>query len=91
MNNDIVKKGELKQIKDVTPLDDYVLLLEFKSGEKRLFDVKPLLDKPVFQPLRDKELFTKVHVVFDYTIAWNNEIDLCPDSLYLASIPVESV
>ncbi|HML89906.1 MAG TPA: DUF2442 domain-containing protein [Methylomusa anaerophila] len=78
----------IKQVKSVTPLDDYELLLEFNTGEKRIFDVKPLLDKPVFQPLRNKELFKKVHIVFDYTIAWNDDIDMCPDNLYLQSVPV---
>jgi hypothetical protein len=34
-------------------------------------DVKPLLAKPVFQPLKDKVLFEKVHIIYDYTIAWN--------------------
>ncbi|BBB91505.1 DUF2442 domain-containing protein [Methylomusa anaerophila] len=82
------KVNLIKQVKSVTPLDDYELLLEFNTGEKRIFDVKPLLDKPVFQPLRNKELFKKVHIVFDYTIAWNDDIDMCPDNLYLQSVPV---
>lgn len=87
--NEIISKGEVKSIKSVAPLDDFMLLLEFNNEEKRVFDVKPLLDKPVFQPLKDMELFRKVHIIYDYTIAWNDEIDMCPDSLYLDSIPFE--
>ncbi len=84
------KRNELQQIIKVFPLEDYMLLLEFKSGEKRLYDVKPLLDKPIFRPLENKEFFNKVHVIYDYTIAWNDSIDMCPDSLYLLSIPYEA-
>jgi len=85
--NEIISKGEVKSIKSVAPLDNFMLLIEFSNEEKRVFDVKPLLDKPVFQPLRDMEFFKKVHIIYDYTIAWNDEIDMCPDSLYLDSIP----
>lgn len=85
--NDIITKGEIKSIKSVITMDDYKLLLEFSNHEKRVFDVKPLLEKPVFKPLKDKVLFNKVHIIYDYTIAWNEEIDMCPDSLYIDSVP----
>jgi len=87
--DDIITKGEIKAIKSVTIMNDFKLLLEFNTEEKRVFDVKPLLDKPVFQPLKDKELFEKVHIIYDYTIAWNDEIDMCPDSLYIDSVPFD--
>ncbi len=87
---EIITKGEVKSIKSVIPLDNFILLLEFNNEEKRIFDVKPLFDKPVFQPLKDLELFRKVHIIYDYTIAWNDEIDMCPASLYLDSIPLEN-
>ena len=85
--NDIITIGELKSIKSVMTMDDFKLLLEFNNKEKRVFDVKPLLEKSVFQPLKDKVLFDKVHIIYDYTIAWNDEIDMCPDSLYIDSVP----
>ena len=87
--NEIIIKSEIKAIKSVITLDDFKLLLEFNNDEKRVFDVKLLPDKPVFQPLKDKVLFEKVHIIYDYTIAWNNEIDMCPDSLYKDSVPFE--
>jgi hypothetical protein len=87
--NDIITKGEIKAIKSVQAMDDFKLLLEFSNKEKRIFDVKLLFDKPVFQPLKNKELFEKVHIIYDYTIAWNDEIDMCPDSLYLDSVPFD--
>ena len=87
--NDVIEKGKLLSIKSVKPLDDFFLLLEFSNNEQRIFDVKSLFDKPVYKPLQDKELFEKVHIIYDYTIAWNEQIDMCPDSLYSHSIPLE--
>lgn len=85
--DDVIEKGKLLSIKSVKPLDNFLLLLEFSNDEKKMFDVKSLFDKPVYKPLQDKALFDKVHVIYDYTIAWNDEIDMCPDSLYSDSVP----
>ncbi len=86
--NDIIYGDTLMSIQNVKPLDDYKLFLQFSNGEERVFDVKPLLEKPVFSPLKDISLFKKVHIIYDYTIAWNEDIDMCPDSLYLSSNPI---
>jgi hypothetical protein len=72
---------------DVKPEEDYLLHLTFENGEKRLFDLKPLLDTGVFKELKDIAIFTKVHISFD-TIEWDNEIDLDPEFLYQESRPL---
>jgi hypothetical protein len=75
-------------IKDVRPLDDYLLLLTFENGEKRQFDMKPYLDFGLFQDLKDFNLFKTVRTSFD-TIEWENEADLDPELLYHKSIRIE--
>ncbi len=45
---------ERKYIKDVSPLQDHVLQVDFVSGSRLLLDMKPYLDKVRFQPLSDK-------------------------------------
>jgi len=75
-------------IKDVRPLDDYLLLLTFENGEKRQFDMKPYLDFGLFQDLKDFSLFKTVRTSFD-TIEWENEADLDPELLYQKSIRIE--
>jgi hypothetical protein len=43
-------------IKSVKPQEDYCLLLTFDNGEKRVFDLKPYLEKPVFRQLKKHSL-----------------------------------
>lgn len=65
----------------VLPLTDYQLQLTFQNGEEGIFDMKPYLSLPIFQPLNDLLMFNKVRVCFD-TIAWEGDIDIDPETLY---------
>jgi len=78
----------MNKIVSVEPLDDYKILLTFSNNEKRIKDMKPYLNKGVFKKLKDKNFFNSVHISFD-TISWDDEIDICPDTLYETSIPLE--
>ncbi len=50
--------------------------------------MKPYLDGgPVFRALRDPAIFNSVHP-FLGTIQWNNNADLCPDTVYLDSVKI---
>jgi hypothetical protein len=71
-------------VKDVKPLDNYLLLLKFENEEERLFDVKPYLKIGKFKELKDKSLFKSVKVCFD-SIEWDNHLDLDPKLLYQKS------
>ena len=42
-------------VKSVRPLSEYQLLLTFENGEKKIFDMKPYLDKGIYKELKDKE------------------------------------
>lgn len=74
-------------VKTVKPINNYNLILTFDNGEKRQFDMKPYLDKGIFQELKDISKFNTVRVSFD-TIEWDNEADLDPEILYENSITV---
>ena len=78
----------MKKIISVKPLENYMLLLTFSNNEKRIKDMKPYLNKGVFKKLADKNFFNTVHISFD-TISWDEEIDLCADTLYETSNPIE--
>ncbi len=46
--------------------------------------MKPYLEKGVFKKLKDKEFFKSVKVVYG-AVTWNEDIDLCADSIYESS------
>ena len=72
----------------VRPAPDYTVHLWFDSGEEGILDMKPYLDiGPVFHALRDPAVFNSVHP-FMGTIQWNNNADLCPDTVYLDSVKI---
>ncbi len=68
-------------ITEVKPLKNFQLLLTFENGEKKIFDMKPYLEKGVFKELKNEELFQTVKVSFD-SIEWSNKADLDPELLY---------
>ena len=76
------------QVTKVYPTEDYKLILTFENGEQRIFDVSPYLDKGLFTTLKDKSIFNSVRP-FLGTIQWNNQLDLCPDTVYLDSTPYD--
>ena len=75
------------RVKDVKPNKNYTLTIIFTNGEVKLFDMKPYLNTGDFTELKNKEVFNSVKP-FLGSIQWMNELDLCPDTLYLDSKPV---
>ncbi|AGA70562.1 Protein of unknown function (DUF2442) [Desulfitobacterium dichloroeliminans LMG P-21439] len=71
----------------VKPLDDYKIIVTFNNGENRIFDVKPYFDFKLFKELEGTELFQGVRVA-GLSVEWPNGVDICPDELYLDSIPI---
>lgn len=46
-----------KYIRDVKPLEDHVLEVDFVSGSRLYFDMKPYLDRLRFKPLSDPDIW----------------------------------
>ena len=80
----------MKTVISVQPLENHRLLLEFDNGEKRIGDISPLLAKPVFAFLQDMAFFNAVYLEYG-AVTWKdsngNEVDICPDKLYMDSVP----
>jgi hypothetical protein len=76
-------------VKSIQFKDDYCLLLTFENGEKRVFDLKPYFNKPVFAQLKNTALFKTARVVSG-AVEWQGEIDLSYDTLYLESKAVKA-
>ena len=64
---------------------DYTLTISFNNGETRIYDCSPHLNFGVFSELKNLGYF-KMASVSNGTVAWPNEQDICPDTLYLDSI-----
>jgi hypothetical protein len=61
----------------------FSLWLRFSDGESKCVDVSPLLQGPVFEPLRDPAYFSRM--VLDSvcgTVVWPNGADFAPEALY---------
>ena len=51
------------KIKSIIPLKDYIFEAIFESNEKRIYDLKPFMDKSsVFTDLKLTNLFSLVHI-----------------------------
>jgi hypothetical protein len=72
----------------VRVLTDYQLELEFNTGEVRVFDVRPYLERGVFQRLKEPTLFSQAFLAGD-TVCWPGELDIAPETLYDRSRPVQ--
>lgn len=70
----------------VAPQDGYKLALTFDSGERGTVDLAPLAGKGVFSAWNDPEVFRAVQIGPLGELAWGDEIDLCPDALYLEAM-----
>ncbi len=67
----------------VRALPNYRLYLEFSDGVKGEVDLSDLAGKNVFSAWSNPSFFGAVHIGSNREIKWNDEIELCPDSLYL--------
>jgi len=76
-------------VKSVKAMEEHRLILEFDNGQRRVFDVRPLLTLGRFGDLASPEVFAKVKVAFD-TVQWENGLDLDPEYLYERSVSVPS-
>ena len=69
---------------DVTPLEQYRLLITFDNKEQRIFNVAPYLSDSFFAPLLNTAIFNTVKIN-PLTVEWAGGIDICPDELYYNS------
>jgi hypothetical protein len=71
------------EVTGVRVLELYVLHVSFNDGTCRRVDLSETLWGPMFEPLRDPELFMAAR--FDEelgTVTWPNGADLAPEFLY---------
>jgi hypothetical protein len=71
----------------VESLDKYHIALKYDDGTAGTVDLSNLAHQGVFEEWEKNNLFSKVYIDSEtQTIAWNDELDICPDALYLRLI-----
>ena len=69
-------------VTDAKYVSDYSIWLSFDDGSKGVVNLNNHLKGPVFEPLKDKELFRQVRFSDELeTIIWPNGADFAPEFL----------
>lgn len=64
-------------------IKDYQIKVCFNNGTSGIVDLEDKLWGPVFEPLKDLDLFRKFKVSdVLHTICWENDADFAPEYLY---------
>ena len=72
------------RIMKATVLQDHRLEVSFSDGTSGVVDLSCLIRSELFSRLSDEESFTQFSISRDgRAIAWDEELELCADSLYL--------
>ena len=67
----------------VKALSNYKIWIKFSDRVEGEVNLSHLVGKGVFSQWEDINLFQKVKIGNGRSITWNDQIDLCADSLYL--------
>jgi hypothetical protein len=73
----------MRRVKEVTPLRDYRLELTFDDGVRGTVDLSALVGKGVLSLWHDPVAFQRVGIGTSGELVWHDQVDLCPDALYL--------
>ncbi len=76
-------KRQIPRLKDVRALEGYRLWLRYEDGAEGVVDISHLAGRGVFQIWNQPGLFEAVGITDHGAVAWAEEIELCPDALYL--------
>jgi len=66
----------------VSPLDGYRLHVEFEDGIEGEVDLSGRLFGPMFEPLKNLNLFEQAGIDEFGVVCWPNGADLAPDALH---------
>ncbi|MGP1529713.1 MAG: DUF2442 domain-containing protein [Treponema sp.] len=66
-------------------LHDYLLLITFSTGEKKIYDAKGDMHTGIFKKLQNKSFFSQARIERG-SVVWSDDIDIAPEALYAESV-----
>lgn len=87
------------KVVQVIPTKEYSVYVYFEDGKIVCYDMSQMLEKEVFQPLRDIDIFIDTCTVLNDTLAWDLDknrdnttcLDIDPDMLYELPMAEEKI
>lgn len=73
----------MRKITQLRVLENYRLALTFDDGVEGIVDLANYVGSGVFAAWNDVDFFGAVRIGDCGELVWGEEIDLCPDALYL--------
>lgn len=78
------------KVVQVIPMKNYLVYVYFEDGKIVCYDMGDMIEKEVFQPLKDIQVFMETCTIMNDTLAWDlnrnravsNCLDIDPDTLY---------
>jgi hypothetical protein len=70
------------KIDEVAYIKDYTIHIKFEDGISGSIQLNDLVQKGIFQELKDKSKFAKVFTN-GYSVAWSNELEIDANKIYL--------
>lgn len=83
-SNDLLGTKPAWEVSSVTPKKDYSLHIHFADGSEKVYNALPLLEKPIYAPLKDLSFFMEAKVMYG-TVVWDDDVDIAPEHLYECS------
>ena len=68
---------------EIKPLDKYCIWIKFSDGIEGIADLSQYVGKGVFSAWSNYDFFKSVKIGSSGELMWGDQIDLCPDSIYL--------
>lgn len=78
------------KVVQVIPMKDYSVYVYFEDGKIVCYDMSHMIEKDVFRPLKNMDIFMNTCTVLNDTLAWDISmnrdnttcLDIDPDTLY---------
>lgn len=73
----------LRKITDYKVLQPYQVWLRYDDGAEGTVDLSDFAKAPVFARWKDEDFFRSLKVEGGRHAYWSEDLDLCPDALYI--------